>query len=511
MFQKTWMVIVLLCFIAILFRLPSLDQPIDNDGGARAYHARLILDGEPLYSTHHTGHHLPGIYYTYAAAMWLFGDSNFAIKLFLLLWTIPTIALLYLLGTRLMRKEAAFLAAVFYAMLSSQVHMWGLTAETELFANLPRIGAFYLLLYLLQSKAKSWQFIVVGMMSAWAFLYKLIYVSPLALAGLVLLIEYWRSRTEQDSFKQLLSRSIWVGVGFVTLLIPVIAYFVGQDLWERFLLIFTLGQSYGASSQITPESMPALLRLLLYPVLPIYGLGFNNAGLLLLSIIAFFVILMKRSLRTTPLVYLTIWFVLSFVEAGISLQLFAHYYLLLAPVISLLSAWLVIKIYEDVQEKYHKNWAVATLTGLLVVVFLLSFYRTGPYYYHFVQYKLGRETLAESVVGGWPGFGERLVRAQVLADYVVQNSDKDDLIYYWSEDVQLYYLANRRSPIDMIWPIDVDATGAPERIFSEDTELIIVDERRVPEAPTWLEDGLETFYVLEDMFDDQKIYRWAGN
>ena len=57
--QRFWLLGVLL--LAILLRIPSLDMLIDNDGGARAYHARLILAGEPLYGTHHTGHHMPAI------------------------------------------------------------------------------------------------------------------------------------------------------------------------------------------------------------------------------------------------------------------------------------------------------------------------------------------------------------------------------------------------------------------------------------------------------------------
>jgi hypothetical protein len=144
---------------------------------------------------------------------------------------------------------------------------------------------------------------------------------------------------------------------------------------------------------------------------------------------------------------------------------------------------------------------------LLLLIFAWSGRRNFPYYYHFIQYKLGRETLAESVAQGWPGFGERLVRATRLADYVKLHTAESDQIYTWSEDVQLYYLASRRSPIDLLWPIDVAATGPPERMFTPDTELIVIDLQREPGAPVWLQAGLAESYELETAFDEQEIYR----
>lgn len=72
-----------------------------------------------LYGSHHTGHHLPAIYYTYAAALAPFGDSGLSIPLLLLLWTIPAVYLLYRLGLLVLDRPAAGLAALFYAVLTA--------------------------------------------------------------------------------------------------------------------------------------------------------------------------------------------------------------------------------------------------------------------------------------------------------------------------------------------------------------------------------------------------------
>ena len=193
--KKQWLWLLATLILAILLRLPALDMLIDNDGGARAYHARLILAGEPLYGTHHTGHHLPAIYYTYATAMAFFGDSAWAIQFFLLLWTIPTVYFLYLLALELTDdRVTALLAALFYAILSAHLQLWGQTAETELFANFFRITAVWLLIFLLKREKPAWQFGGVGLLAAAAFLYKPVFLSPLAVAGLALLITGLRQR-----------------------------------------------------------------------------------------------------------------------------------------------------------------------------------------------------------------------------------------------------------------------------------------------------------------------------
>ncbi len=84
--NKNWVLYLLLILVVIIVRLPAFELPIDNDSGANAYHARLINQGEPLYSTHHSAHHLPAIYYTYATIFRLLGDRPVSLQLFLVFW-----------------------------------------------------------------------------------------------------------------------------------------------------------------------------------------------------------------------------------------------------------------------------------------------------------------------------------------------------------------------------------------------------------------------------------------
>jgi hypothetical protein len=509
--NQEWVIVVSLSLLVTLLRLPSLEQPFHNDCGAIAYHARLIVRGEPLYSTHHPAHQMPAVYYTYALAFLLFGDSIWAVKFLLLLWAIVTVYLLYRLGALMMDKVTGALAAIIYSILASHVYMWGATAEIELFANLPRIAAILVLMRLMIRRAPAWKFVFVGMLSAAAFLFKAVYLSPLAMAGFMLLIQLWQTRATAGMWRANIMRALWIGAGFGAGLFPVVAYLGLLGLLPRFCLVFTIGQRYinfRSTASVGPQYW------LLYPFL---GLALNNAALLTFSLAGLVMMLIsklpkyhsQRSEESSTAFYVAVWYILSFVEAGISRGFFLHYYLLIVPPLALLAAWLLLKVYRDVKNQVRaaNRFAVLFLTILLAIALFISVRQNFDYYYHYARYKLGLETYQDFLLNGWPAEGLHLVRVQELADYVKGHTSPIDYIYYWSGDVQIYYLADRRCPIDIIWPLYAEATGSYQRIFAPRTKYVIVGESNNIPRPDWLYTELAKKYTLETVIRDQEVYR----
>ena len=507
--DKRWLWLLGIFLIAVLLRLPALEMPIDNDGGARAYHARLILGGEPLYSTHHTGHHLPAIYYTYATAMALFGESAWAIQFFLLLWMLPTLYFLYRLAFELTEDwGTAVLTTLFYAVLSAHLQLWGQTAETELFANLFRITAVWLLVVLLKRDNPAWMFVGVGLLAAMAFLYKAIYLSPVVMCAVALLFGWWSTRQEPSAKQLFFQRAGWSASGFILGVTAVASYFAALGLWPRLLQVFTLVQSYGGrSSGLNEAYASGAIRVLLYPLLPLWGLAVNNAVLLIFSLAGLVLLLIRRPWKKGLLYLLPVWYLLSFIEAALKLELFAHYYLLIVPALSLLAAWFLRRLYKDLLLAGKKLGATAVLAGLVAIALTVSVVENWTYYTHYLRYEQGHESLPQFIETAWPSFGERLIRSAELAEYVGLNTDQDDRIYYWSQDVQLYFLANRYSPVDIIWPYDVEASQTLDALFAPQTRLIIIDERREPTPPSWFMEGLTADYLLIEQFDEQLVYR----
>ena len=93
-----------------------------------------------------------------------------------------------------------------------------------------------------------------------------------------------------------------------------------------------------------------------------------------------------------------------------------------------------------------------------------------------------------------------------IAQYLQSHTTKDDFIYTWSDNAQIYYLTDRQAPIDIIWPSYAEATGPYQRIFIPRTKYIIVGNSIVAAKPNWLSKELEKSYTLETIIEDMKIY-----
>jgi hypothetical protein len=88
----------------------------------------------------------PGTYAAYALIMSIFGQTIHAIHLGLLLVNIATIALIFLVGRRLINTIAGVTAAASYAVLSVSPSVLGLAAHATNFVVLPVLGGILLLL-----------------------------------------------------------------------------------------------------------------------------------------------------------------------------------------------------------------------------------------------------------------------------------------------------------------------------------------------------------------------------
>lgn len=504
------MTILGIVLLTVILRLPSVEQPFDNDSGANAYHARLIARGEPLYGTHHPIHHMPAVYYTYVLAFRLLGDSAASVKLLLIPWTAATAYILYRLGFLLTDRPTGVLAAVLFAFLSSHVDLWGSTAEIELFANLPRIAALLVLLGLTMHGARSWRFAAVGLLAAFAFLYKAVYLSPMAMAGLVLVSSLWQRRKSVIACRKTLLRGIWIAAGFAFPLLLVAAYFRSQGLLSRLLLVFTLGTKYVAFRNT--GSSPLLV--LLYPFV---ALGHSNAAILITALAGTVTNLWQglrgpwsSTSRSGISLLAPIWLMLSLAESGSTRVFFPHYFQLAIPPLALLSAAFILATFRALKRECSakSKWVpLLVLTSVLLITLGISIERNWDYYSLYVQYWLGQRPYQDFVRHGWPVAGSEFVRTQKLADYVRGHTSSSDRVYYWSGAVQLYYLADRRCSIDMIWPMYVEAGGPYQRIFSQQTRYIILGESNNVPRPDWLRAELSNEYVLETTIEGQQVYR----
>jgi len=108
-------VIVFGCALAIRIRL--LGIPLERDEGEYAYAGQLMLQGIPPYKLAYNMK-FPGTYAAYAVMMSIFGQTIFGIHLGLLLVNSAAVALIFLLGRRLMDSTAGIAAAIVLAIFA---------------------------------------------------------------------------------------------------------------------------------------------------------------------------------------------------------------------------------------------------------------------------------------------------------------------------------------------------------------------------------------------------------
>ena len=140
-----WAVATIVFTLVVAIRIRLLGIPLERDEGEYAYAGQLILQGIPPYKLAYNMK-FPGTYAAYALIMTIFGQTIHAIHLGLLLINVATIALIFLVGRRLINTMAGVTAAASYAVLSVSPSVLGLAAHATNFVVLPVLGGILLLL-----------------------------------------------------------------------------------------------------------------------------------------------------------------------------------------------------------------------------------------------------------------------------------------------------------------------------------------------------------------------------
>lgn len=507
--RSEWKILAALFLLVFLLRLPSFYVPFENDSGDHAYHARLILRGEPLYGDHHPDHHMPGVFYTYALAFQLFGESVAAIKGVLLVWIALTVVVIYGLGMRLANRRVGLLAALAAAFLFATWELSAFSGRTELFVVLPQAAAVLLLFGRRSTAAERGRFLAIGLLAGAAFLFKANYVlAPLGLAGLALL---WDGATGQG-WKTAVSHGVWLVVGFITAVLPVFLYFAAMELLDRFLLVFQIGEKYLTARQHPLFTGPEH-RLLV----PLAVLARSNALLLLAAIAGLLFLPLTRRTRSRQengrFLLLAAWLGLTLIETNVSRSYLQHYYVMFIPTVALLAAWFIDRLARDIGKKWGRRGETAVLTALLLLIFLINLLPNFNFYREFGRYALGQQSYETFLVNGLPDeAGVVALEMADLAAYLQAHTAPDDTIYFWSNFMELYFLADRHSVLDTIWPIAVAVTGGDthkrEQIF--EAEMIIIGNHTivgVETMPDWLAKGLAAHYELETERNGRLLYR----
>ncbi len=500
-----------LLLLVITVRLPSINLPLDNDSGSNAYSARLIVQGEPLYGTHHPGHHLPAVYYTYAAIFALFGDQPASLKIFLIFWVWINALFLYSLGKQLSNRIAGILAAVFFILVTSMTILNGDSAEAELFANLPLTAACWLAIRSIKNQVRPIGYFLVGVISALGFLYKSVYLTSLAAVGATLFLFVLLNRQRQDWIR-FIRQCALILTGFLLPVALTFAYFVAVGLGQRLLLVFQYGLTYvGINNRAINFSglyIPLVIIISICAALAVICiLGTAHILIRLPKTIS------KNRQEGLPRFLVVAWLISSWAAAGASGFGFSHYALILVPPLSLVAGVEIGDLWSRIRRlrissSYGLQFLLPTLMAIAVII--NSLYVSKDYYIGYVNYLSGRTTFNDFISQN-AFLGPANLEAVQVARYIDLHTSKEDRILTWTELAQICYLADRRSSSDVLWPRYVPLLGPPQRILDPKPSYIVLypypsnsEEGKYTE---WLTQEIKPNYILEATIVNSQIYR----
>lgn len=307
----------------LLIAAPTVTYPLGRDQGEFATIGRGLLQGKTPY-VDLWNPKPPAVFYVYAAAMMLFGQTAPALRAIDLI-LFPLIALtLHAIGTRFADRRVGVWAAALFGVFYFTETFWTLT-QNDGIALLPMTLAMWCAIRAADVPRRSWVWALIsGVMLGWTFWFKY----PFALMGLPVLVVYAVIRRSWD--KTIRSWDIFaICVGGLLTLVGGAAVMLSLGAWDALLESARLTSSYTTLTANLPDLLEAFRVALSY--------RWAQWGLLaLLGVVGVIVTARRRVARW--------WAVIVWLVSGAAMMLVQakgydyHWLPMLAP-LALLGAW----------------------------------------------------------------------------------------------------------------------------------------------------------------------------
>lgn len=420
--RSFWFLLIISVFFFFL-RFPSLFEPywygdegiyqtlgLGIDNGRLLY--RDIFDNKP-----------PFLYALYA----ILSSDQFLIRLVSLIFGLFSLSLFLKLSQKLLENNrAAYIATFAFALFFGLPLIEGNIANAENFMLLFNIAAGFLILRSLDLSVNKRLTVLfsAGFILSVSFLFKIVGLFDFA-AFLTFLLFVNFSKNFKDILKpknlliELKNVAPFI-VGFIIPIALVFIYFLFSGGFEYFIKA-TFANNVGYVGYGNKFIIPQGLLIL--------KLG------ILTTLLSF--IFLKRNILNHQTVFIYIWVLFSLFNAFFSQRPYTHYVLVAIPALCLLFGLVFLR---------HKTF-VFNLIFLSITVVLLylnfGFYRKTIFYYqNFISFMVGQKTVYQYQSffdGNTPNDYE-------LASYINRVARKNDNIFIWGNNAQVYKLTNKLPP-----------------------------------------------------------------
>jgi hypothetical protein len=424
-----WAALGLVLLIATGIRLRLLDFPLERDEGEYAYAGQLLLQGIPPYVLAYNMK-WPGVYAAYAAIMAVFGESIAGIHVGLILVTLATAILTFLLARRICGEAGAVVAAGTYALLAITPATLGIAAHATHFVILPALAGV-LLLRDLDEATRLRRILAAGLLIGLAVIAKQAGAAfGLFAAGWVVWQEF---RGGAKDWRRLAARLGTLAAGGLLPFVLTCLLLMWAGVFDRFWH-WTIEYAAAYASIIGPVIG---MQVLWATVTQLFT---DAPGLWLLGLLGLGLIWFSPALKSWR-VFVLGFAAFSFLAVCPGWYFRGHYFLLLLPAFGLLAGIAV----QTLTELLPRGGLLLTVPIVAATLFglagLQSLWVSRKVYFQFTPIRANRE-----IYGGNP-FPESIEVAKFIDQHCLSGSK----IAVIGSEPQIYFYSRRHSATGYIY------------------------------------------------------------
>lgn len=404
------------------------DIPLERDEGEYAYAGQLILQGIPPYQLAYNMK-FPGVYFSYALLMAVFGQSAAGIHTGMILVTSLTTVLIFFIGRKLLGDVGGLLASAIFVCLSALPGALGLAGHATHFVNLFVCAGILALLTAQNGKPLLWWFL-----SGTAFGLAILMKQHAAFfPAFILAWFFWKEYRRRQWRELSLTALLFCGGCLLPFLIAAVG-FACAGLWGNFIF-WTFGYARQYVSMLPLVEAPGQFAQGFDPV-------FESGRWVWIFGIAGLFLLLRKGQWNGPVELAGLLFLAALAAACPGFYFRYHYFLMAMPGLALLNAIFILTIAQTLKNAGAPSWIHALLPSCLAALIFENFLMNN----YPVWFELAPPQAVRQLYGNSP-FPE----AVLVAEYLREHTSPDDTIGILGSEPEIFFLSDRHSASGFIY------------------------------------------------------------
>ncbi len=253
-------ILLLIGGVVLYVRFRHLGMPLERDEGEYAYGAQLLLQGEELYDNVYSLK-WPGIFWSYAAILLVFGQTASAIHFGVVILNVSTAYLVYKLCKHLVSSLPALIGGLCYLIFTIQRELQGITANSEHFVIF-YFSIALLFIFKYRAQLKPPLLFWAGVFSGLSFLNKQHAIGYLLAAFAILLLFEMERVNLKTTIKSLVIYSSGIVLPLLIALLWVFVFDNSDRFWfhtvtyaREYVTLITVDEAWHELSKRIAENM----------------------------------------------------------------------------------------------------------------------------------------------------------------------------------------------------------------------------------------------------------------